>query len=48
MCADRVRCQPVVSMAVVLNQGEFPTKGEFENFKGGIFILHSENPKNCV
>ena len=31
-----------------LTRGEFPTKGVFEKFKGGILILHSENPKHCV
>ena len=31
-----------------LTRGEYPTKGEFEKFKGGILILHFENPKYCV
>ena len=30
-----------------LTRGEFPTRGEFEKFKGGILILHSENLKHC-
>ena len=32
-----------------LTRGEFPTRGEFEKFKGGGgLILLSENPKHCV
>ena len=31
-----------------LTRGKFPTREEFEKFKGGILILHSENQKHCV
>ena len=50
-CIDNT-CYSIVEQICInqwfLTRGEFPTRGEYEKFKGGILILHSENLKHCV